>query len=64
MDPDACYFGMYDAMRQEHFEDAKMHALALKEWIDRDGFYPQHYSKVEVDAYLASVLRRTACIAL
>lgn len=59
MDPDACYFTIYESMRDGDLATARGHALALKEWLDKGGFYPQHYSHQEVTAYLADVLRRT-----
>ena len=60
MDPDATYYEMFAAMRDGKLAEARQHALDLREWLDKGGFYPQRYSKQEVDAYLASVLRRTA----
>lgn len=59
MDPDACYYEMYCHMRDGEYVQAREHALNLKDWLDKGGFYPIKYSQVEVDAYLASVLRRT-----
>ncbi len=60
MDPTACYLDMYAAMNRKDFEAARELALALKEWLDRGGFYPPNYTAIEVKGYLASVLRRTA----
>jgi len=60
MDPDATYFAMYEAMRDGELQTARELALALQAWLAHDGFYPQRYSRTEVDAYLAGVLRRTA----
>lgn len=60
MDPTACYLEMYEAMRHGDHETARERALALKEWLDRGGFYPPRYTQVEVDSYLRNVLRRTA----
>lgn len=60
MDPDACFWAMYEAMREADFHLARTHALDLKGWLDSGGFYPKFYSKPGVDAYLASVLHRTA----
>lgn len=60
MDPTAAYLSMFDAMKEKDFETARDRALGLKEWLGRGGFYPPRYSRVEVDAYLANVLRRTA----
>lgn len=63
MDPTTCYFQMYEAMRDGDHEAAREKALALREWLDKGGFYPLRYAKTEVDAYLANVLRRTAHLA-
>jgi hypothetical protein len=63
MDPTTAYLEMFDAMKQKDSETARERALGLKEWLGRGGFYPPRYSRVEVDAYVANVLRRTAHIA-
>jgi len=60
MDPTQCYLGMYEAMKAGDLATARERALALKEWLDRGGFYPQNYTQEEVRGYLANVLRRTA----
>jgi len=60
MDPDDAYLEMYFSMEGEDYPRARELALGLKNWLDRGGFYPQKYSRVEVDSYLLSVLRRTA----
>jgi len=60
MDPTAAYLQMFEAMKEKDLETARERALGLKEWFGRGGFYPPRYSRVEVDAYLADVLRRTA----
>ena len=49
-------------MRDGTYPAARQQALALKEWLAKGGFYPTRYSRVEVDAYLANVLRRTTGI--
>jgi hypothetical protein len=59
MDPRITYMAMFNAMSIGDFTMARVHATDLKEWLDKGGFYPDTYTKVEVDAYLASVLRRT-----
>lgn len=59
MDPTECYLAMYEAMRRGDFPVARERALELKTWLTRGGFYPPNYSQVEVDGYLANVLRRT-----
>lgn len=60
MDPTQCYLEMYEAMRQGDLATARELAESLRDWLAKDGFYPPNYSRIEVDAYLASVLRRTA----
>ena len=60
MDPTACYLDMYTAMKRKDFETARELALALKQWLDRGGFYPPNYTETEVKGYPTSVLRRTA----
>ena len=59
MDPTACYLEMDEAMNAGDHRRARAQAIALKEWLDRGGFYPPNDSRTEVDASLASVLRRT-----
>jgi hypothetical protein len=54
---------MYEAMRDGDSETGRARAIALKEWLESGGFYPPRYTEVEVDAYLANVLRRTAHLA-
>lgn len=60
MDPTTAYLQMFDAMKDKDYELARARALGLKEWFGRGGFFPPRYSKVEVEAYLVNVLRRTA----
>lgn len=60
MDPTACYLEMYEAMKAGDHETARERATALEEWLARGGFYPVSYTETEVDAYVKSVLRRTA----
>lgn len=59
MDPTTCYLEMFEAMKNKDFETAREHALNLRTWLKAGGFYPPNYSQIEVDAYLANVLRRT-----
>lgn len=59
MDPTICYLEMYEAMKAGDHQTARQRALELKQWLDRGGFYPTSYTRTEVDAYLANVLRRT-----
>ena len=59
MDPTRVYLDMYYAMRDGDHETARKLAVSLKEWFDKDGFYPPNYAEIEVKAYLLSVLRRT-----
>lgn len=63
MDPTTAYLEMFEAMKAKDFSTARERAEGLKEWLGHGGFYPPNYSKVEVDAYLANVLRRTAHVA-
>jgi hypothetical protein len=58
-DPTARYLKMYWAMRDGRLAEARQHAEELKLMLDQ-GIGPPLYSDVEVRAYLASVLRRTA----
>jgi hypothetical protein len=60
MDPNACYLEIIDAMHQGELELARELAFALREWLDRTGFYPRQFAQPAIDAYLAGVLRRTA----
>jgi hypothetical protein len=60
MDPSVCYRELYEAMRNGDYETAKERADALNAWIKRGGFYPNGYTKAEVDAYLVNVLRQIA----
>lgn len=60
MDPTQCYLEMFTAMNERDFSTARERALALRDWLDKGGFSPPNYSPIEVRAYLASVLRRTA----
>ncbi len=63
MDPTQCYLEMYEAMKEGDLTTARERALALKEWLDRGGFYSPNYTATEVRGYLANVLRRTAHLA-
>lgn len=60
MDPTVCYREMYEAMRNGDYVTAKERAEDLNAWIKRGGFYPNAYTRAEVDAYLVNVLRRIA----
>ena len=59
MDPNATYLEMYAAMKDGDHETAREFALALRDWLERGGFWPQNYTVTEVRGYLANVLRRT-----
>ena len=63
MDPTAAYLETFEAMRDKDLATARERALGLKDWLGKGGFYPPNYSRVEVDAYLANVMRRTAHLA-
>ena len=60
MDPTTAYLAMFEAMKDNDLETARERAVDLREWLGKGGFYPPKYSKVEIDAYVANVLRRTA----
>jgi hypothetical protein len=60
MDPNQTYLGMFRAMRDGDHETARELALALKHWFAIGGFYPYQYTPEAMNAYIASVLRRTA----
>ena len=60
MDPTISYLAMFEAMKDNDLETARERAVDLREWLGKGGFYPPRYSKVEVDAYIHNVLRRTA----
>ncbi len=60
MDPIPCYEEMSEAMRNGDYDTARERAEALSSWIERGGFYPNSYTKAEVDGYLLSVLRQIA----
>ena len=62
MDPTQCYLEMYEAMQAGDLHLARERAVALRGWLDQGGFPPSNYSLTEVQAYLASVLRRTTDI--
>ena len=62
MDPTACFLEIIEAMTAGDFESARTSAAALREWLEKGGFYPPDYDRNEVDAYLRGVLRRTAVI--
>lgn len=59
MDPTQCYLEMLDAMPNVDLAVARERALALREWLDRGGFYPQTHSRATVHSNLADVLRQT-----
>jgi len=62
MDPTRCYLDVIAAMNGGEFDDARELAIALRDWLDGDGFYPPGHSEEEVADYLNGVLRRTACM--
>ena len=59
VDPTETYLSMYKSMSAKEFADAREHAINLKQWLNNGGFYPPSYTKVEVDGYIANVMRRT-----
>ncbi|QDU45210.1 hypothetical protein Mal52_37010 [Symmachiella dynata] len=60
MDPNQTFLDMFNAMKTEDFATARELALALQEWFAKGGFYPYQYTPEAMQAYIASVLRRTA----
>ena len=60
MDPEQTYPDMYHAMREGDFDTAREFAFALKRWLASGGFYPYQYTPEAINAYICSVLRRTA----
>ena len=59
VDPNSSYLKMFHAMRDANLATARRLAKAMQQLIDH-GMYPTFYSRAEVIAYVASVLRRTA----
>jgi hypothetical protein len=59
MDSSVTYMAMFNSMSIGEFVMARIHANTLKKELDNGGLYPANYTKVEVDGYLANVLRRT-----
>ena len=62
MDPTTCYLDMIAAMNSGDFDHARELAIALRDWLEEDGFYPPGHPEEEVADYLNCVLRRTACM--
>lgn len=60
MDPTGCFLDLYAAMHDEDSDTARELARALRAWLERGGFYPTGFTRAEVDAYIAAVLRRAA----
>jgi hypothetical protein len=63
MDPNQTYFEMCEAMREGDYETARALALALKRWLASGGFYPGQLTPDSINAYLATILSRTAYLA-
>lgn len=59
MDPDTCYADLLACMAAEKYGIARRLAMDMRSWLINGGFCPHGYSRTEVDAYLAAVLRRT-----
>lgn len=59
MDPTQCYLEMFTAMRDGDFVAARERALALRDWLERGGFYPADFSQSEVRSSLAGILCHT-----
>jgi len=60
MDPNQTFFDMLAAIRDKDKATAHELALALKSWFANGGFYPFQCTPEAMNAYIASVLRRTA----
>ncbi|MBX3442139.1 MAG: hypothetical protein KF774_07010 [Planctomyces sp.] len=60
MDPNQAFLDMFRAMRDGDHETARERALALQEWFAKGGFTPYQFSRQAMEAYIASVLRRTS----
>jgi hypothetical protein len=60
MDPAQTFNDMFAAMRDGNEEEAREHALNLKQWLDKGGCVPYNISGTEFVSYTLSVLRRTA----
>lgn len=60
MDPTTCYQEMLDAMHHRDFDTARDRAIALKDWLNRGGFYPTGHDREEVHQRLAEALWNTA----
>jgi hypothetical protein len=58
MDPTQCYLEMMDAIRDGELATARERALALRDWLERGGFYPANFGDAEVRSKLADVLRQ------
>jgi len=63
MDPNQTFLDMFHAMRDGDHETARELAFALKRWFASGGFYPYQFTPEAMNAYIASVLRRTAYLA-
>jgi hypothetical protein len=56
MDPTQCYRDLLAALGEGNRSMAR--ARALKEWLDRGGFWPHNYDPAEVRANLNQLLSR------
>jgi hypothetical protein len=60
MDPTQCYLEMMEAMRDGDLTTAHGRALALRDWLERGGFYPPEYNPSEIRTSITDVLRQSA----
>lgn len=58
MDPTQCYRELLAALGEGNRSTARERARALKEWLDRGGFWPLNYDPAEVRANLDQLLSR------
>ena len=59
MDPYQTFLDMFAAMKASDFERAREMAVALNNWFSNGGIHPHQFTSEAVNAYIASVLRRT-----
>ena len=60
MDPTTCYLEMLQAEIDNDLVTARERAEALRNWLQKGGFYPVGFPPSEVETSLTNILRRTA----
>ena len=60
MDPYQTFLDMFAAMKVGDRKRAREMAVALNNWFSNGGTHPNQFTSEAVNAYIASVLRRTA----